>query len=215
MDNIMLKSELLTLSEVNELEKEAYKNWNKTREAVWVGFEHKKKHPIGIIQKTAKKIIDSMANDFGKEIKYEYGLEFWININKQQGLHCDCDETLRKKAGVMRYPICSSVYYLKVPLEGGDLVIHERASHETINKIYTSKSTNYALGRSINIKPQFNQLVIFEPKRPHYVEPWKFNAERISIAANLWAEKPADSKRPFEKVIKQLQAENRAQCDRK
>ena len=25
---------------------------------------------------------------------------------------------------------------------------------------------------------------------------------------NLWAEKPADSKRPFEKMIKQLQAEN-------
>lgn len=65
----MLKSELITLSEVNELEKEAYKNWNKTREAVWVSFEHKKKHPIGVIQKTAKKIIDSMANNFWQRNK--------------------------------------------------------------------------------------------------------------------------------------------------
>ena len=123
-----------------------------------------------------------MANGFGKEMKYEYGTEFWIDIKKQQGLHCDCDEKLRQKAEVMRYPICSSAYYLKVPLEGGGLVINERESHVIINKIYTSKSTNYALGRTVNIKPQLNQLVIVESMGPHYVEPWKFNAGLNSIA---------------------------------
>lgn len=204
MNNLLLKSNLLNLSEVNDLEEEAYSNWNNPREAEWTSIKQENTSSNEIIKKAARKIINSMVVDFNKEVESCYGLEYWININKRQRLHCDCDEILRLKAGIMRYPICSSVYFLRVPPEGGELVIHEQASHETINEIYTSNSKRYLLGAPIIIKPEFNQLVIFNPRMPHYVKSWKSNAERITIAANLWAEKPAEPNKPFEKLINHL-----------
>ena len=204
MKSVFQASRLLSNSEVSALEQEASKNWVKPRDSLWISKHQIHRKEANIITKTGEKIIETMSLALGKEIKSHYGLEFWININKQQGLHCDCDETLRQKAGIMRYPVCSSVFYLKAPIQGGELVIYEQAPHEKINQIYTSKIKNGSLGASMIIKPQRNQLVIFGPKMPHYVRPWETQEERISIAANLWTDKPANPNKPFEKLLKNL-----------
>lgn len=204
MKNVFQTSRLLSSSEVNALKQEANRNWVNPRDSVWLTNHQMRGKAANIIEKTGKKIIENIGLALGEEIKSNYGLEFWININKQQKLHCDCDETLRQKAGIMRYPVCSSVYYLKVPMQGGELVIYEQASHEKINQIYTSNSKSESLGASIVIKPQKNQLVIFGPKMPHYVKPWHTQEKRISVAANLWTDKPADPNKPFEKLLNRL-----------
>ena len=92
------------------------------------------------------------------------GYEFWGHNGTRTGWHQDKDEALIFKTGELRFPLCSTVYYLEVSdLEGGELVI----DHDVV------------------IKPKTNRLVIFPPAKFHGVNP--FEGKRVSLLINPWS----------------------------
>mgnify|MGYP003125585974 CR=1 FL=1 len=91
------------------------------------------------------------------------GYEFWTQKNTRPSIwHCDKDEQLKFNENILSFPLCSIVYYLIVEnLKGGKLLIEDDI-----------------------ITPKTNRLVIFSPKKYHYVEP--YTGTRISMLVNPW-----------------------------
>lgn len=202
MKNVFIETGLLETKEIKQLIRLAEMDWTVKRKALWISAEQENNECEQLLKKLANKILGSVINRYDVKKKQGLGLELWININNQHSLHCDCDEVLREKTGLMRYPICSTVYYLKVPKNGGELIIFEQASHENIAKIYEGMEDTRSLGESTTIKPKVDELIIFGSKMPHYVNPWEPKMQRISIAANIWLDRPIDPEKPFEYLLK-------------
>ncbi len=208
MKRLQVIGNIFTEAEMGEIAKEAKENWNRKRDPLWMELRELEKVNT-TMGKVAKKIYEVIDANWEFKVNIKSGLEIWININKRHGLHYDCDEALRQLTGLMKYPILSSVYYLKVPTSGGELVLFTNACNKSVNDIYDRKEKSTELGKPKRVKAEINNLVIFESKVPHYVDSWASDQIRISIAANLWIDRPTNPAKPFSTMIKMLKAANR------
>ena len=96
------------------------------------------------------------------DLSSSVGYEFWTRLNRcVGGWHCDKDERLYDEQKIVRYPLCTIIYYPHVDMEGGELLLD-----------------------GDKILPKTNRLVIFAPGIPHNVED--FTGERISMMVNPW-----------------------------
>lgn len=90
------------------------------------------------------------------------GYEFW-DKREDVGWHYDKDEDLLQKEDKLTFPICSTVYYLKVDkVIGGQLAIEGDL-----------------------IRPKTNRLVMFSPGKYHKVNRYK--GKRVSLLINPWS----------------------------
>jgi len=90
------------------------------------------------------------------------GYEFWTRLNRcVGGWHQDKDERLFDEQGVVKFPLCSIIYYPYIDMKGGELLLG-----------------------SDKILPKTNRLVIFAAGIPHNVED--FTGNRISMMVNAW-----------------------------
>ena len=96
------------------------------------------------------------------DLSSSIGYEFWTRLNtRPTRWHQDNDVKLSKR-GIIKFPLCSIVYYCYVEnLSGGRLFIE-----------------------SDIITPKTNRLVIFAPRLLHYVED--FIGDRASMLINPW-----------------------------
>jgi len=92
------------------------------------------------------------------------GYDYWTHTNtRPMQFHYDKDENAYLKAGVTRFPICSTVFYLEIDnLVGGKLLMKN----------------------DVEITPKKNRLVIFSPGIYHGVE--QFTGTRTSVNINPW-----------------------------
>ena len=91
------------------------------------------------------------------------GYEFWDQNNNKVDWHYDKDEVLYEKEKILKHPICSTIYYLKVnDLTGGQLVIED----------------------DFIVTPKTNRLVIFSSDKLHTVKDFK--GTRVSLLINPW-----------------------------
>ena len=96
------------------------------------------------------------------------GYEAWTHKNTRpsgnlaDGYHYDKDEYRYNLNKLLRFPVCSIVFYIEIKeLIGGRLIIDD-----------------------IAITPKTDRLIIFGPGQKHYVE--KFTGSRYSININPW-----------------------------
>ena len=204
MKNPVITEEIFTEEEMREIAEEAIKGWKVKRNPLWLEIRNLDQENKTIMGKIAKRIYEKIRVNCKVEISKKSGLEIWININKKHGLHYDCDEALRKLTGLIKHPILSSVYYLEVPDQGGQLVLYKNATKKALQDVYGGNKESKELGKPEIIRPKQNNLVVFDSKIPHYVEGWMKGKTRISIAANLWLEKPTDPDRPFNTIIEAI-----------
>jgi hypothetical protein len=92
---------------------------------------------------------------------------FWFNAmgpgtRTLPHTHDDADEIL------------SGVYYVEVPPDSGDLVIHDRHARTIVT-------------------PRAGMLVLFPPDLPHEVSENRSGRERLSIGMNFGVDTPADA----------------------
>jgi len=96
------------------------------------------------------------------------GYETWTHKNtrpesdKFHEWHYDKDEYRYSINQILRFPIFSAVFYIKIDCSGGNLIMEN----------------------GVEIKPKTNRLVLFEPGLKHRVE--KFEGTRYSININPW-----------------------------
>ena len=90
------------------------------------------------------------------------GYDYWTHTNTKPSWHQDKDEIAYTGKGISRFPICSSVYYIKADCIGGQLKFEN----------------------GVEVKPVKNRLVIFSPQLNHCVEP--FMGDRIVLCVNPW-----------------------------
>ena len=204
MKNPVITEEIFTEEEMREIAEEAIKGWKVKRNPLWLEIRNLDQEDKTTMGKIAKRIYEKIRVNCKVEISKKSGLEIWININKKHGLHYDCDEALRKLTGLIKHPILSSVYYLEVPDEGGQLVLYINATKKALQDVYGGNKKSKELGTPEIIRPKQNNLVVFDSRIPHYVEGWMKGKTRISIAANLWLEKPTDPDRPFNTIIEAI-----------
>ena len=112
--------------------------------------------PIALLLKLASNYFD-LSNMVGSE--------YWAHYGTRPDWHVDKDEKLYEQSKVLKYPICSIVYYADINVVGGNFV--------------TETSM---------VKPVTNRMLIFSPNLLHCVEP--YTGTRLSIAVNPWAYKP-------------------------
>lgn len=197
----MVAEKIFTEKEMREIAGEAIQGWKVKRNPLWLEIKNLEQENKTTMGKIAMRIYETIRANYKVKIARKSGLEIWVNIDKKHGLHYDCDEELRKLTGLIKHPILSSVYYLEVPDEGGELVLYKNATKRALQDVYSGNSKSKELGTPEIIRPRKNSLVVFESRMPHYVEGWMKGKTRISIAANLWLEKPTDPERPFNTMI--------------
>ena len=104
------------------------------------------------------------ASEFFDLSTMEY-YEAWTHgLTRPADWHYDKDEALYQKEGVLRFPLCSNVFY---PIEDDNLV-----------------GGNLIFENGVTVKPKRNRLVVFAPGLYHSVQP--FRGKRISININPW-----------------------------
>ena len=99
----------------------------------------------------------------------------WLNVNPPLSyniphVHPNC--------------ILSGVYYFKVPLNSGNLVLKHPSQSKAFDE-YNYKAYNCFNSALYNITPIENKLYIFSNDLEHYVEPNYSNDTRISVSFNL------------------------------
>lgn len=142
-----------------------------------------------------------------KLITQNDGYEYWLNINKQQNYHYDCDEGLRQKHGILRFPIVSTVFYISCPSqrEGrkGSLILHKETTNiKAIYDLYKKKEDHLSTELQ-TITPKENRLVFFPPRIPHKVEAWE-GGKRISLAVNFWQHRPLEENYTDQQLLRTL-----------
>jgi len=143
-----------------------------------------------------------------KLINSDTGYEYWLNINKRQDYHFDCDERLRQKHGILRFPIVSTVFYISCPEQAGtkrgDLMLHkEKVDIRSIHNLY-SKNEPLELSSEFQlVSPKENRLVYFPPKIPHKVTEWE-QGERMSLAINFWNHRPLEKNYTDDQLLRTL-----------
>ena len=128
----------------------------------------------------------------------DIGCEYWVNINRRQGYHYDCDEVLRTEYGILQFPVLSSVYYLFFDsIFGGEIEIYEETTKkEEFLQLY-SGNHEFLRERNKTIHlPRPNQLIMFSNKVPHRVLHWN-GKKRVSIAINFWCTRPLQKNHTF------------------
>ena len=90
------------------------------------------------------------------------GYDYWTHTNTKPSWHQDKDEIAYTGKGISRFPICSSVYYIKADCIGGQLKFEN----------------------GVEVKPVKNRLVIFSKRLYHGVE--EFTGTRVSVNINPW-----------------------------
>ena len=140
-------------------------------------------------------------------IRANAGYEYWTNINKQQNYHYDCDEGLRQKHGILRFPVISTVFYISCPtqqeINKGSLILHKETDNiKAIYDLYKKKEDNLSLEIQ-KIEPKENRLVFFPPRIPHKVEPWR-GGTRISLAVNFWKHRPLEESYTDTQLVRTL-----------
>ena len=142
---------------LDELSPELIKLINKSLSPLdWYPLDHKHKYKNFCIDILT---IASRYFDFSKIVGYE----FWGQNNTKPGTwHYDKDEKLYSKKKELVFPVCSTIFYLKVSdLVGGRLFVE--------NDVIT---------------PRTNRLVLFPPGKYHTVED--FTGKRVSLLVNPW-----------------------------
>ena len=135
----------------------------------------------------------------------DFGCEYWVNINRQQGYHYDCDEVLRTEYGILQFPVLSSVYYLFFDsIFGGEIEIYEETTKkEEFLQLY-SGNHEFLRERNKTIHlPRPNQLIMFSNKVPHRVQNWS-GKKRISIAINFWNARPLQKNHTFGQALSKI-----------
>ena len=173
----------------------------------WVGKKSETANTNNyILRGIAVKIKQELINK--KLINSDTGYEYWLNINKRQDYHFDCDEGLRQKHGVLRFPIISTVFYISCPEQTsnkkGDLKLHkEQVDIKSIHNLY-SKNDPLELSHEFQlVSPKENRLVYFPPKIPHKVTEWE-QGERISLAINFWNHRPLEKNYTDDQLLRTL-----------
>ena len=97
------------------------------------------------------------------ELKSCIGYEFWTRLNRcVGGWHRDKDEKLFDEQGIIKYTLCSIIYYPYIDnMKGGELLLESDV-----------------------ITPKTNRMVIFASGILHNVE--SFTGNRISMMVNAW-----------------------------
>ena len=143
----------------NPKELEEYKKFIKsTKIHRWYHKDQIDKYSTKLIE-----IIDKYFNTL--KVK---GYEFWLHNNTRptEGWHYDKDEYSYETNKLLRYPLCSCIFYLEVEnLKGGQL----------------------NLENEVLITPKENRIVMFNQGIHHYVED--FTGTRFSININPWERK--------------------------
>lgn len=126
---------------------------------------------INNVNKEKDLVTSKILNEVNKHFSLEnmVGYEGWARWNNSiPDWHYDVDEHVWFHDKIMKTPICSIVYYGVIKdLVGGEFV-----------------------SETHSIKPKENMLLIFAPKIYHKVN--QYTGERMGIAINPWAFKPAD-----------------------
>jgi len=173
----------------------------------WVG---KNQNPVNtnnyILRNIAAKIKQELINK--KLINSDTGYEYWLNINKQQDYHFDCDEGLRQKHGILRFPIVSTVFYISCPEQSyskkGDLMLHkEQVNIKSIHNVYSKKAPLELSSEFQLVSAKENRLVYFPPKIPHKVTKWE-EGERSSLAINFWNHRPLEKNYTDDQLLRTL-----------
>ena len=115
------------------------------------------------------------------------GYECWTQLNgRPPEWHVDLDETRRISDKIIRLPICSMIYYLKVDsLIGGELKISHLAVKDGIQESEYIKGIELSNVKPYDvITPKTNRLVMIPPGIYHKVETFK--GERMSMIVNPW-----------------------------
>ena len=121
------------------------------------------------------RLLNIASNYF--DISFAAGYESWTNISVRPGFsesygwHRDKDERLYLTEGILKFPICTLVYYPHIAgdMKGGVLELEDET-----------------------IIPLRNRLVVFGPGLWHNVK--EFSGERTSLVINPWAEKICQTK---------------------
>lgn len=123
------------------------------------------------------RMIDAVYFDF-----YD-GFEAWWNPDQAPSMHFDYDIVKRHESGEIVHPNFSIVYYPFVDIEdgGGGLVISETA-------IIESKT---------------RRLIAFDSSLAHGVSD--FTGRRLSLAVNIWKQKPLGTEAVNQKVSNENQ----------
>ena len=188
-----LKQACMDYAETSNKEESRTKDPRITAED-WVGPDANTRHnPNHFLRSVTQAIKEEMIRR--KLITQNDGYEYWLNINKQQSYHYDCDEGLRQKHGVLRFPVVSTVFYISCPpqREGkkGSLILHKETNNiKAIYDLYNKKEDHLSTELQ-TITPKENRLVFFPPRIPHKVEAWE-GGKRISLAVNFWQHRPLE-----------------------
>ena len=113
-----------------------------------------------------KKILAEIENDF-VDISNAVGIEEWTQDASwfMPGEHVDKDEVLYEKTGIVKYPLCSAVLYLKIRhLEGAKLLL---------------------VRDNVEITPEPGKLILLAPGVLHKITDF-YSGQRISINLNIW-----------------------------
>ena len=126
------------------------------------------------------------------------GLEYWCNVlqaSHENGWHHDKDETRMARTGELAFPTLGAVWYGfphgvgregTPPLEGGVL---------ELGRAEAGANSEAAALDADRIRPEYNRLVVFDPRRKHRVLP-VVAGERFSFQVNLWHTAPMDRSQP-------------------
>ena len=172
----------------------------------WVGPDaNTTQSAVHLLRGVAHAIKEEMIRR--KLITQNDGYEYWLNINKQQDYHYDCDEGLRQKHGILRFPIISTVLYISCPTqrEGkkGSLILHKETNNiKAIYDLYNKKNDHLSTEQQ-TITPKENRLVFFPPRIPHKVGAWK-GGKRISLAVNFWQHRPLEENYTEQQLLRTL-----------
>jgi len=117
------------------------------------------------------------------------GYEFWIHNNtKPPNWHIDNDERRRLENNLMRFPLCSIVYYLKIEnLVNGELKISHNSEIQlnSTNILYQEVRSNRLDNKYDDIIiPKENRMVLFSPGKFHSVN--SFTGKRVTLVINPW-----------------------------
>lgn len=122
--------------------------------------------------------INEYLLNFKRKIDFSWTINgLWINQNFKYDYN-------RPHNHVAEYNKYCGIWYLKTPLNSGNLIFFNKSSNSDCTLTYDfiddiSVHSNYT------ITPKKNMLILFPSHLVHMVEPNKSNEDRISVAFNI------------------------------
>lgn len=135
-----------------------YDNYYDNKKSLNVSWIDKDNLPLCL-----SNLVEFASKEF--DLSDTVGYELWTHYNTKPDWHYDKDETLYNETKLMRFPICSIVYYPLIEnITGGKFITED-----------------------ISISPKTNMAITFSPGVLHNVEPYIGN--RFSLLLNPWSYK--------------------------